>query len=51
VRDNRPYDLKCRSDQHGSEAKQTKVVALTMTPTRLSAKPMMLKMAGMNGSP
>ena len=28
MRDNRPYDLKRRSDQDGSEAKQTKVMVL-----------------------
>ena len=28
MRDNRPYDLKRRSDQDGSDAKQTKVVVL-----------------------
>ena len=28
MRDNRPYDLKRRSDQDGSEAKQTKIVVL-----------------------
>src|SRR5215468_1040848 len=35
MRDNRPYDLKHRSDQDGSEAKQTKVIVLHIDDLRI----------------